>query len=338
MDSSLKPAAGPIADLGRTVLQPGLIWACHSAEGRTKMVEDGEPPADCAFRWLHLNLADQRSLNWIERAIVMPPAILQAFTTKETEQLCMTEGGFTAFVLYDFERDFDWLDTGRIGALHIVVGPRIILTGRFHPLHTADVVRRKIADGLVIDTPAAALALVLGALGDTLDERILKIANGLLVAEDELLSGGASPDTRELVTLRRLCTQIHRTLIGMRAALLRAEDDPLLAPPLLPVVTRSIQRLQTLDSEVAAAQAQLRLLRDELDLQAAQRTNRNLYFLSILTALLMPATLVTGFFGMNTGGLPFAHGAGGTALAALAAVLSSLGTYFALRLMGFVRQ
>jgi Mg2+ and Co2+ transporter CorA len=336
MDSPTKPKTGPITDLSRTVLEPGLIWACHAVDGRTEMVDD--PPADCAFRWLHLNLADQRSLSWIERTIALPPAILRAFTAQETEQLSVTEKDFTAFVLSDFERDFDWDDTGRTGALHIVVGPRIMMTGRFHPLHTSDVVRRRITDGMAIDNPAAALALVLGALGDTLDERILKITNGLLVAEDELLSDGTSPNTRELVTLRRLCTQLHRTMIGMRAALLRAEDDPLLPPALLPPITRAIQRLQMLDGEVAGAQAQLRLLRDELDLQAAQRTNRNLYFLSVLTALLMPATLVTGFFGMNTGGLPFAHGSGGTALAALAAVLSSLGTYFALRLMGFVRQ
>jgi Mg2+ and Co2+ transporter CorA len=334
MDSP--PETGPITDLSRTVLEPGLIWACHAVDGRTEMVD--EPPADCDFRWLHLNLADQRSLSWIERTIALPSAILRAFTTQETEQLSVTEKGFSAFVLSDFERDFDWDDTGRTGALHVVVGPRIVLTGRFHPLHTADVIRRKIEDGLTVDTPAAALAIVLGALADTLNERILKITNGLLLAEDELLSDGASPNTRELVTLRRLCTQIHRTMIGMRAALVRAADDPLLSPPLLPAITRTVQRLQALDGEVGGAQAQLRLLRDELDLQAAQRTNRNLYFLSVLTALLMPATLVTGFFGMNTGGLPFAHGGGGTALAALAAVLSSLGTYFALRLMGFVRQ
>ncbi len=31
---------------------------------------------------------------------------------------------------------------------------------------------------------------------------------------------------------------------------------------------------------------------------------RNLYFLSILTAIFLPMTLVTGIFGMNVAGLP----------------------------------
>ena len=93
----------------------------------------------------------------------------------------------------------------------------------------------------------------------------------------------------------------------MRATLVRLERDPDLPPLFAPVAERHVQRLHALDTDVASTQAQLRQLRDELDLQAAQKTNQNLYFLSVISALLLPATLVTGFFGMNTGGLPFAH-------------------------------
>lgn len=337
MDTSASEADS-LTDLGRTVLQPGLIWACQSGEGRTTLTEGGEPPGECAFRWLHLNLADQRSLSWIERSITLPRSIFRMFTSQDAEQRGLIESGYIALILHDFERDFDWLDTGRIGALHIVAGPGMMLTGRFHPLHSADMVRERLAAGAAIHSSVEALALLLGTLADTQEERVRGINNGLLAAEDELLGGGASPDTRELITMRRLATQLHRTAMGMRAVLQRIESDPALPQPFQQPVSRTAQRLLTIDGDIGAAQAQLRLLRDELDLQAAQRTNRNIYFLSIMTALLMPATLVTGFFGMNTGGLPFAQGETGTALAALAAVLSSVATYIALRLMGFVRQ
>ena len=51
-----------------------------------------------------------------------------------------------------------------------------------------------------------------------------------------------------------------------------------------------------------------KLLQEEIASRVAEDTNRNLYVLSVLTAVLMPMTLVTGIFGMNTGGLPFATG------------------------------
>jgi Mg2+ and Co2+ transporter CorA len=52
----------------------------------------------------------------------------------------------------------------------------------------------------------------------------------------------------------------------------------------------------------------------------------------------MPATLVTGFFGMNTGGMPFEKGAGGTLLATVVAIGCSVVTWLLLRTMGLIRR
>ena len=117
----------------------------------------------------------------------------------------------------------------------------------------------------------------------------------------------------------------------MRANLRRLEQDPDLPDGLRQVAEWHAQRLNSLDGDVVAAQGQLRQLRDELDLQAAQRTNQNVYFLSVISALLLPATLVTGFFGMNTEGLPFARGAAGTVMATLLAIAASVMTWLLLR-------
>ncbi len=43
-----------------------------------------------------------------------------------------------------------------------------------------------------------------------------------------------------------------------------------------------------------------------------ERMNRNMYWLTILSAIFLPLTLVTGFFGMNTGGLPYTEDPAGT--------------------------
>ena len=46
------------------------------------------------------------------------------------------------------------------------------------------------------------------------------------------------------------------------------------------------------------------LLQSERNSRLAEQTNRNLYVLSIVTTVFLPLTLITGVFGMNTGGLP----------------------------------
>ncbi|WP_456382069.1 magnesium transporter CorA family protein [Hydrogenimonas sp.] len=43
-----------------------------------------------------------------------------------------------------------------------------------------------------------------------------------------------------------------------------------------------------------------------------ERMNRNMYLLTVISAIFLPLTLVTGIFGMNTGGLPFTDDPNGT--------------------------
>ena len=53
---------------------------------------------------------------------------------------------------------------------------------------------------------------------------------------------------------------------------------------------------------------------------------------------MLPATLVTGYFGMNTGGLPWQQHPVGTVFATLIAIGASVAVYLALRLAGFMRR
>ena len=43
-----------------------------------------------------------------------------------------------------------------------------------------------------------------------------------------------------------------------------------------------------------------------------EKMNKNIYYLTLLSGVFLPLTLVSGFFGMNTGGLPFTEDADGT--------------------------
>jgi zinc transporter len=63
---------------------------------------------------------------------------------------------------------------------------------------------------------------------------------------------------------------------------------------------------------------------DELTARQGEETNRRLYVLSVVTSVLAPTALITGFFGMNTGVLPWTQVGHGTALA-VALLLGTIG-------------
>ncbi|MGO7424421.1 CorA family divalent cation transporter, partial [Rhizobium ruizarguesonis] len=94
---------------------------------------------------------------------------------------------------------------------------------------------------------------------------------------------------------------------------------------------RLTSRLETVDHDIYALQDRARLLHEEIDSKQSSETNRHLYLLSIMTAFLLPPTLVTGFFGMNTANLPFAVGDYGTEYAVALIVASIAFAWWLLR-------
>jgi len=61
-----------------------------------------------------------------------------------------------------------------------------------------------------------------------------------------------------------------------------------------------------------AAMEKLDNLYDFYRAKVDERMNRNVYYLTIISGVFMPLTLVTGFFGMNTGGLMWTDDPNGT--------------------------
>ncbi|PZU57693.1 MAG: magnesium transporter CorA [Sphingobium sp.] len=317
---------------------PGLIWGLDfSGDGAATVAECDSRPAG-TFRWLHLNLADHGTRTWVAQSPQLPPQICDLLLSADTHQRAVVEEGCVGCVLHDFERDFDVADTERVGALRIALTPALMLTMRLHPLRSADIARGRLERSAGTTGPAQALDLLVGAIAENITAIGRTLSADVQHAEDAFLEGHHPPDARSLIHIRRRLAQLHRLLAGMRGVFQRLEEDEELPDPLLPAVEKLVQRLQSLDADILGVQGQLRLLREEVDIQAAQRTNQNLYILSIVTALMLPATLVTGIFGMNTGGMPLAQGGHGTLVATLIAGGAAGITYWLLRRMGFMRR
>jgi Mg2+ and Co2+ transporter CorA len=323
----------------KAIERSGLIWGFDFRDGVSTPLHQMTAPQPGApgFRWLHLNLADQRTQRWIASLADLPPAAKDLLLNLDQRAHALTEGEVVGFVMPDVERDFDEGEP-RIAALRFVILPGLMLSARLHPTRSADVIKERILGGAAPADGPQALDLMLACLAETV-RRIVADADATVQRiEDQLLDTGRTPDARTFVTLRGLMVRMHRLLQGGRAVLRDLDDEFEVEEPWSGLIGRAGKRLLTLDGDLLQVQSQLRLLREEIDLQATQRTNQNLYLLSILTATMMPATLVTGLFGMNTGGLPWQTHPWGTLVATGLAVGSAVAVFVALRLAGFMRR
>jgi zinc transporter len=182
------------------------------------------------------------------------------------------------------------------------------VTARLHPLKVADQLRVELRRGTVV--VASTLRLLVRFVEDFTDILATVIAGqGDVIdkAEDDLLKDRFARDGGELGGIRRLLARLRRHINAQRSALAQAahrpsawwsEDDTI-------ELRRAIERLDHLALDLEAIYERVRLLQEEVMRRTSEATNRNIYIVSVLSAVFLPLTLITGIFGMNVGGLPW---------------------------------
>ena len=151
-----------------------------------------------------------------------------------------------------------------------------------------------------------------------------RLGNELDGIEDHVMHDEPSDHRPRIGRVRLQAVRVHRHLSQLRGMFHRIEPRfAAKTPPVAQAIGALAQKLDAIDSEVGSLQERARLLLDEMAAKMTEITNRRLFTLSILTACLLPPTLVTGFFGMNTKDLPLQNTDGGTWLALGVAVAAS---------------
>ncbi|GJD72486.1 CorA family divalent cation transporter [Methylobacterium goesingense] len=327
---------------------PYLLFAmAFDAEGRGCLLETGgglpEPVAD-GFLWLHLDLVDARLDGPIATGRLGPPALAAATFARDGHQRVVAEGTSLGLVIADRTREF----SGRIeeepaGRLHCVLGERLLVSGRRHATAAAEAARDAVLAGRRVSDPAGLLEMFVGHVAAALDASARRFSDELDAIEDRMLDEDQPDDPKPLAPIRRQAVRQHRQLAGLSAVFHRLESETEEADDDLPaavvrMAARVVQRLDSLHRDMLVLSERSRLLQDEIAGRTAAETNRQLFTLSILTALFLPPTLVTGVFGMNTKGLFLGEFENGSLLALTICGAAALAVYGVIRRLGLVKR
>jgi len=317
---------------------PGFVWAHRffpesgQSERLSPVCSIDELKIAHGFVWLHLGLSDARVPAFLETLLDLPGEAIQALTSRDPHAALTLAPDLICGTLVDFQRGFDEM-TSDIGWLHFAVTDRIIVTTRLHPLRSVDRARAMLEKSSKVRNPMDVLSTLVVEFQRTVMAIVLEINEELNTIEDFVYESAERDESRKLAPARRTIVKLHRHLRTELALLRRAvaADEDEVPEGFQDIAQRLTERIETVERDVSSLQERARLLHEDIDSRAQAQTNRHLYILSLATAFLMPPTLVTGFFGMNTSGLPFAGGGGGTILAGVAIFVSVALAWIALK-------
>ncbi|TGD96836.1 magnesium transporter CorA [Methylobacterium nonmethylotrophicum] len=315
------------------------------AAGRGRLVAPGEDVPGLGrfgegFVWLHVNLNDARVPGLVAEGRLGPPDLAAVAFASDPHQRVAVEDGQVGGVIADLSRDADAPAAPErlpdaTGRLHFVLGANYLVSGRRHPILGPDAVRDAVAEGRSLAGPVALLETLIGRVAAAIGARGTALSERLDGIEDHILDERIRDETRQLGPIRRDAVRLHRQLHGLRAVFHRLEEDGEDLPEATrEAAARIAQRLDALDRDMVVLADRSRLLQEELSGLLARQSNRQLHTLSVLTALFLPPTLVTGLFGMNTKGLPLAELEEGSTIAILIAALSAAAAFLLIRRLG----
>lgn len=277
--------------------------------------------------WLHFNLADTRAQRWIAECPGLPKDARERLLSEDRHIGLHPAGNGLAGAMGDVHFEFE-TDPEQVGVLRIYVDENRIITGRLHPLKIVDQVRRELLAGATIPTPMLILVRHVEELADLLDTVATGQADFVDEIEDHLLKNRGLQDGGELGRVRRLLARLRRQVTSQRQALSYLANRPprWCTEPDVEMLRRAVERIEGVSQDLEATQERSRLVQEEISNCLNEATNRNLYVLSIITAIFLPITLVTGIFGMNVGGLPWLEHPHGFLWVMTAMALTALGT------------
>ncbi|QGM97015.1 CorA family divalent cation transporter [Methylocystis parvus] len=311
---------------------PGCLWIIRfDAQGRAGpgRAEDLDALGSAreGFVWLHMDLTDVRARPQIARIAALSDSAREALCDPLDHQYLEYSEGLVSGALLDHERTLAG-PAWRTDYLRFAIGESFAVTARRSPMNSVEAARGAIGRGMAIESPLALFELMATCLVDELSRMTNDIGAAFDRAEDLIIDGSGRKARPMLGAGRRDAVRLSRQVGGLVSTLARLEDiedDPEDARDneLREVAARLVQHTESLGRDMQALQDRARLLQDELNAILNLETNDRLYVLTVVTTLLLPATFVTGFFGMNLKNLPFSESEEGVAYATVVCVVAA---------------
>ena len=308
----------------------GVAWAYRFSKSGVADLIEGPALLEAlekqeVWLWLNFDLADERAGIAIATLPHLPEGALSMLRSNDESQQIDGFGQAMGGVVADYKA-LDPFDEKLVVRWNFVIAPYAFLTAGRHASRALNRVRvdlqsgRRLSDVVALfhaltHEVATAISLVLGEVGSKLNEMEERALDQKEIALDLL-----GQTRRRLVRLRRQALPLRGLLIRMLSERPYWFDSDAVIG-----CQRVIARMDALIDDLDSFQERAHTLQDELKAREAEKTNKRLAVLAIVSALLLPPTFFTGVFGMNMNGMPFQQNAYGFWIACALMVASVAG-------------
>jgi len=256
--------------------------------------------------WVHLDVKSGESWDWLRDSSGLDDTTLDALLAGETRPRYVPGERGMLIVLRGVNTNPGADPEDMVSIRLWLEQDRIISTRRRKLLSIVDI-RESLEAGNGPRSSGEFLTTLVSKLADRIGDFVETIEDELGEAESKLEGSDTPPEVGSAVaTLRRQIANVRRFLAPQRDALDRLYRNPpgILARDEAEELREEADRITRYLEDLDLARERAMVLREEYLAQIAQQQNARMYVLSIVAAIFLPLSFLTGLLGMNVGGLP----------------------------------
>ena len=257
------------------------------------------------LNWKHVNFSNPAGSAWIRKESGIPTIVANAMLSDESRPraLHIEEGMLVILRGVNLNSGSEvedmisvrlWLEKDRV------------VTASRRPLKSLDLIRQQSESGQGHETPAQFALDLIQRLSDYIVEVTDQIETRLELAEDDVNDAGTILMNSPFSVVRRQSARIRRYLTPQREALesLASNPQPIFNKAQAADLREQANRIMLVLEDLDLVRERSLVAQEEFMGILAHEQNTRMLLLSIVAALFLPLSFLTGLFGMNVAGLP----------------------------------
>lgn len=262
-------------------------------------------PAD-GFLWVHLDRRAKESRRWLREDSGIAPAICDTLITEEAMRPRSRKIAECTLVILRGANLNPGADPDDMVAIRLWIEPNRAISLRHRRVSAIRDLRDSIEAGQgpcdagdFLAGMASKLASRMGPVIANLDDEVGRL-------EADVIGDRSEAHKTELADLRRQAIQLRRYIAPQRDVMadLSREDVSWLDDRHRGHLHETANRVTRFVEDLDAVRERAQIIQDELAALLSEQMNRNTYLLSVVAAVLLPPTFVTGVLGINVDVIP----------------------------------
>ena len=259
--------------------------------------------------WINLDLKKYDSINWLQKKARLEPWVSEILTdTQESRPRALFYKNSLLLVLRTVPVGAR-LDPDEMIILRLWITRHRVITVQTTPVTSLHGVITSLERKKGPRDGGELLEAILDAVLTDISRTVSNLEYEMDDLEEEIIAHMEDKQTMpELAELQRQLVGIRRYLAPSKEAFdafARGRTE-WFNEDVIHLAQESLHRMQRILEDVDLLRERARINQEVLQANAAKQNQKNMYMLSVVATLFLPLSFLTGLFGMNVGGIPFA--------------------------------